>query len=144
MFFVRLISMVSTVLLFLTTAAIAQFPIIDSAQLKTWLTGKSKAVLVDSRTHEEYIQAHIPGAISIPANEMKAKAAALPKDKNTPIIFYCRGLGCTLSSAAAHDAVAMGYTYLMIYQAGMPDWLLQGNPVQKGDKPGALKKAKIQ
>lgn len=126
-------------ILLTSTAAMAQYPVIDASQLKTWMTGKKSVVLIDSRTHEEYLQAHIPGAISIPAEQMKANIAKLPKEKSAPIIFYCRGLGCTLSRTAAGQAVEMGYTNLMVYQAGMPDWLLQGNPVQKGDKPGTLK-----
>jgi rhodanese-related sulfurtransferase len=113
-------------ILLIGTPALAQFPIIDSAQLRLWITGKSKAVLIDTCSREEYLQAHIPGAISIPADQMNARADSLPKEKNTPIIFYCRGLGCTLSNTAAHDAVALGYPYLMICQAGLPDWLLQG------------------
>jgi hypothetical protein len=39
---------------------------------------------------------------------------------------------------AAGAAMEMGYTYLMIYQAGMPDWLMQGLPVTRGAKPGAF------
>jgi hypothetical protein len=40
---------------------------------------------------------------------------------------------------AAGAAMEMGYRNIMIYQAGMPNWLLKGNLVQKGDKPGKLK-----
>jgi hypothetical protein len=40
---------------------------------------------------------------------------------------------------AAGAAAEMGYTYLMIYQEGMPDWLMKGNSVQKGDKAGTFK-----
>jgi hypothetical protein len=40
---------------------------------------------------------------------------------------------------AAGAALEMGYTYLMIYQAGMPDWLAKGNPSQQGGTPGRLK-----
>jgi hypothetical protein len=36
-------------------------------------------------------------------------------------------------------AYDMGYTNLMIYQAGMPDWIMKGYPVQKGNQPGPLK-----
>lgn len=127
-------------ILFLTsTVAMAQYPVIDSEQLKSHLTGKKKVVLIDSRTPEEYQQAHIPGAIIIPADQMKMEATKLPRDKATPLIFYCRGLGCTLSRMAASSAVEMGYTYIMIYQPGMPDWLLKGYPVQKGKQQGKLK-----
>ncbi len=39
---------------------------------------------------------------------------------------------------AAGAAIEMGYTNLMIYQAGMPDWLVKGYPVQKGNRPGKM------
>ncbi len=73
-----------------STAAIAQYTVIDSEQLKSHL--KKNAVLVDSRTAEEYQQAHIPGAVNIYPDDIKAKAALLPKNKKAPIIFYCRGM----------------------------------------------------
>jgi phage shock protein E len=78
---------------FSSTAAMAQYPIIDAEQLKSHLQGKQKAVLIDARPEEEYQQAHIPGALNIPADRIKAEAARLPKDKTTAIIFYCRGEG---------------------------------------------------
>jgi rhodanese-related sulfurtransferase len=79
-------------LLLSSTSVMAQFTVIDAQQLRSYLTGKKNAVLVDSRTAEEYQQAHIPGAINIVPEEMKAKAGRLPKDKAAPIIFYCRGM----------------------------------------------------
>jgi phage shock protein E len=78
---------------FSSTAAMAQHPIIDAEQLKSRLQGKQKVVLIDARPEEEYQQAHIPGALNIPADRIKAEAARLPKDKTTAIIFYCRGEG---------------------------------------------------
>jgi len=39
---------------------------------------------------------------------------------------------------AAGAAMEMGYTSLMIYQAGMPDWLMRGYPVAKGAKAGVF------
>jgi 3-mercaptopyruvate sulfurtransferase SseA len=32
----------------------------------------------------------------------------------------------------------MGYTYLMIFQGGMPEWIQKGYPLQEGNKPGRL------
>jgi rhodanese-related sulfurtransferase len=136
---IRMLSFLLGLLFLTSTVAMAQYPVIDSEQLKSHLTGKKKVVLIDSRTPEEYQQAHIPGAIIIPADQMKMDAAKLPRDKATPLIFYCRGLGCTLSRMAASSAVEMGYTSIMIYQPGMPDWLLKGYPVQKGKHLGKLK-----
>jgi len=80
--------------LFLTsTAVMAQFPVISAKDVKTRMTGKQKVVLIDVRPADEYRAGHIPGAINIYAENMKAEASLLPKDKSTPIIFYCRGAG---------------------------------------------------
>ncbi len=76
----------------LSSVALAQFPIVSAEDVKTWMTGKQKVVLIDSRMPDEYQAGHIPGAINIPAEQMKTKASRLPKDKAAPIIFYCRGM----------------------------------------------------
>lgn len=75
-----------------STSVMAQYPVIDAEQLRSYVTGNKKVVLVDSRTSEEYQQAHIPGSINIMPDEMKAKAARLLKDKAALVIFYCRGM----------------------------------------------------
>jgi rhodanese-related sulfurtransferase len=57
------------------------------------LVGARPAVVVDSRSAQEYEQGHIPGALSIPAERTRAEAARLPRDRATALIFYCRGPG---------------------------------------------------
>jgi hydroxyacylglutathione hydrolase len=76
-----------------SSPAMAQFPNISADEVKEWMEGKRAVVLIDSRLPDEYQAGHIPGAINIPAERMKLEAARLPKDKMTPIIFYCRGTG---------------------------------------------------
>lgn len=113
-------------------AGAQQAGLVDAEHLKAWIDSKRQMVIVDSRNEEEYAQAHLPGAISIPADQTIAQAARLPRDKRALVVFYCRGSGCTLSQASAAAAAQLGYTYLLVYQAGMPDWLLKGYPVEKG------------
>jgi rhodanese-related sulfurtransferase len=113
--------------------ASAQYLVLGADDVKGWMSGKRKAVIVDTRLPEEWREAHLPGAINLPAQRARAEAAQkLPRDKSTPLIFYCRGTGCTLSKETAVVADALGYTHLMIYQAGIPDWLVRGYPVEKG------------
>jgi rhodanese-related sulfurtransferase len=79
--------------LIMASAAIAQqATFIDADAVKARMHGKHPAVLIDARMPDEYQAGHIPGAINIPAEKMKAEAARLPKDKSAPIIFYCRGM----------------------------------------------------
>jgi rhodanese-related sulfurtransferase len=40
---------------------------------------------------------------------------------------------------AAGAAAELGYTNLMIYQNGIPDWLMNGYRVKKGKLPGTFR-----
>lgn len=83
------------VLLFALAPALASAEIVEvgAAQVHAALLSARPALLVDARSPEEYAQAHIPGAINIPAERTRLDAARLPRDRRAPIIFYCRGAG---------------------------------------------------
>ncbi len=90
---VKVFLFISSLLVLFSAAAFAQYPVISAEQVQAWMKGKQKVVLVDARPAEEYREAHIPRAINIPADRIRTEAKKLPKDKNTAIIFYCRGEG---------------------------------------------------
>lgn len=80
--------------LFLFSYAYAQdFKNITADELKSMLDKKTKAVVVDTRTAEEYRQGHIPTAVSLPPERLGSIAGLLPKDKKALLVFYCRGVG---------------------------------------------------
>jgi rhodanese-related sulfurtransferase len=82
----------AAVFLFLSSAQ-AQYIEIGVDQLQGRMIEGKKATLIDVRLTEEYRTAHIPGAINIPSERFLAERGRLPKDKSTPLIFYCRGFG---------------------------------------------------
>jgi rhodanese-related sulfurtransferase/DNA-binding transcriptional ArsR family regulator len=94
-------------------------------ELHQLATGAGVTVL-DVRPREEYAAGHIPGAVSIPLNELAARLAELPDDGQ--IIAYCRGAYCVL----AHDAVrllrAHGRDATRLAD-GMLEWRLAELPV---------------
>ncbi|WP_277213398.1 ArsR/SmtB family transcription factor [Isoptericola croceus] len=55
--------------------------------------------LLDVRPAEEYASGHLPGAVSIPYDQLADRLDELPAD--TEVVAYCRGPYCVL----AHDAV---------------------------------------
>ena len=61
------------------------------------LTACAQAVSYEQITREEYDQSHIPGALTIPHNEIAA-------DKDQPILVYCR------SEQASEVLTELGYT----------------------------------
>lgn len=68
-------------------------------QLMT-LAEKEQIQLIDVRPVQEYDNAHLPNAKSIPIHELKEKSLLLNKEK--PVVAYCRGPFCLY----ARDAVA--------------------------------------
>jgi phage shock protein E len=80
--------------IFLFSYSYAQnFKTITADELKKMLDSKTRMVLVDARTAMEFAQGHIPTAINIPPDKLSTIAAMLPKNKNTLIVIYCRGVG---------------------------------------------------
>jgi len=57
----------------------------------------------------------IPTAVNIPDSEFDKHVDKLPKDKATPLIFYCGGLECVLSNKSADKARQLGYTDIKTY-----------------------------
>lgn len=85
-----------------------------------------EVVVVDVRPPEEYAAAHIPGAVSIPVDQLAERLAELPPE--VEVVAYCRGAYC----AYAHEAVrllrAQGRTARRLAD-GMLEWRLTGLPV---------------
>lgn len=75
--------------------------------------------LVDVRTQEEYEEGHIPGAVSIPNEEIKEKAPELLKDPEQMIYVYCRS--GRRSREAAKKLCRLGYTNVTEI-GGILDW----------------------
>lgn len=57
-----------------------------------------EVLLLDVRPKEEFEEAHIPGAVSIPIDELEGKLASLPS--NFDVVAYCRGPYCLMSVEA--------------------------------------------
>jgi rhodanese-related sulfurtransferase len=94
---------------------------IDKAGLKKLMAEKKNLVIVDARPVPRYEEGHIPGAIVMPAAAFDKLVDKLPKDKTTPLVFYCVG-GCS-SPLSGVKAKSLGYTDVKVYVGGMPDWV---------------------
>lgn len=58
-------------------------------QLKALLDSEDKPLLIDARIRLSYDSGHIPGAISLPLDELEKRTSEIPEDRL--VIFYCTG-----------------------------------------------------
>lgn len=80
-------------------------------------------IVVDVRSAAEYAQGHVPGAISLPAAELKQKVDEIPR--NVEIIAYCQGPYCVLSPDVVRFLRSNGRTARPL-DGGMTRWLREG------------------
>ena len=77
--------------------------------------------LIDVRPSEEHAAGHIPGALSLPLDELAERLASLPSD--TTIVAYCRGSYCVLAQEAVRALTASGLHAVRL-RDGMLEWRL--------------------
>ena len=88
-----------------------------------------EVTVLDVRPPEEYDAGHIPGAISVPIDELERRLAELPRDRE--IVAYCRGPYCVMAIEAVELLLSRGFRAIRL-EDGVPDWQARGFKVEVG------------
>jgi rhodanese-related sulfurtransferase len=89
----------------------------------------SKTLFIDARNPEDFDCGTIPGAINIPFEQLPEGDLGKYFDstlhgisKNYPIIVFCSGEECDMSTQLARNMQRVGYTNLAIFFGGAREW----------------------
>lgn len=88
-----------------------------------------EVVVVDVRPRVEFEAGHLPGALSIPLEELSQRLFEL--DPDTSVVAYCRGPYCILAAQAVAQLRAAGLQAERL-AVGPPDWQAAGLPLTVG------------
>lgn len=105
---------------------------IDRVELRR-RAAAGEVVVVDVRPAVEYRAGHIPGAVSIPLDDLDARLAELPRD--VEIVAYCRGPYCVFAHEAVRRLRRHGRRARRLAD-GWPEWHGAGLPAAVGPDPG--------
>jgi rhodanese-related sulfurtransferase/DNA-binding transcriptional ArsR family regulator len=89
-----------------------------------------EVTLIDVRPREEYVAAHIPGAISLPLADLGKRLGELQKRRD--VVAYCRGPYCVMALDAVDLLRRKGFRAHRM-EHGVPEWRAQGWRVDTGD-----------
>ena len=90
--------------------------------------GEKDFVILDVRSREGFRGGHIPGALSIPFEELEERYKELPKDRD--MITYCWNVTCFLCTRAALFLTRKGYQAKELI-GGIEEWQRAKFPVEK-------------
>jgi rhodanese-related sulfurtransferase/DNA-binding transcriptional ArsR family regulator len=96
-------------------------------------------IVLDVRPEEEYLAGHIPGAVSVPLDQLATRLEELPREKE--VVAYCRGPYCFMAFEAVRILRARGRGARRL-EDGFPEWRTAGLPVVSGSGTDDRKRAK--
>jgi rhodanese-related sulfurtransferase/DNA-binding transcriptional ArsR family regulator len=91
---------------------------------------RRNVVVIDVRPAAEYAAGHIPGARSLPPEEVRRHLRTIPKDGE--IVAYCRGPFCVYAEDAVRALRRRGMRARRL-EDGFPEWKRAGLPIAVGE-----------
>lgn len=104
---------------------------ISSPQVAKQVFDAGEALFVDVRSRDMFAAGHIPGAVSLPLDDVDdaLDAFATKFSAKQPIVTYCSGRLCQDSHTAAQLLMERGFENVVVYIDGFPGWIENGYPV---------------
>lgn len=92
---------------------------------------RGRVVVLDVRPTLEYEAGHIPGARSIPIDELRGSVSRLLKSRE--IVAYCRGPYCVYADDAVRLLRSKGFKARRL-EDGFPEWRSAGHDIETADE----------
>lgn len=99
-------------------------------ELKARLDAGEPTVIIEALPQRHFDAGHLPGAINIPHDAVKERAASELPDRDAVIVVYCASTECRNSRIAAETLTAAGYRNVHEYIEGKKDWQEAGYPLE--------------
>lgn len=88
---------------------------------------EGEVTVLDVRPPAEYDAGHIPGAVSIPLDELERRLSEVPHEQL--VVAYCRGPYCVLAVQAVELLSNQGFMARRL-EDGFPEWREEGLPIE--------------
>jgi rhodanese-related sulfurtransferase/DNA-binding transcriptional ArsR family regulator len=107
---------------------------ITRSDLAERLEHDPRPLVLDVRPAAEFLAGHVPGAVSLPPEELGTRVRRLPTADD--VVAYCRGPYCIFADDAVRSLRRRGIRAVRL-EDGFPEWRRSGLPVAVGDDTAA-------
>jgi rhodanese-related sulfurtransferase len=98
---------------------------VDPPELKSWIDAGRNIVVLDSRTHEEFVRMSIPSGISVPGGELVYRIGDIAPDPKTLVVVNCAGRTRSIMGAESLRRAGVP-NKVMALRNGTMGWELAG------------------
>jgi rhodanese-related sulfurtransferase len=109
---------------------------IDAFDLFTALNAGERIVVIDTRKREAYEAEHIPGAVSLPHQEVN-ESTTKDFDRDVLYVTYCQGIECNGSTKGALNMSRLGFRVKELV-GGIAGWKLDSFATEGTSAQAAL------
>jgi phage shock protein E len=102
---------------------------ISSTELAELIRHEQAPLILDVRSEKEFDEAHIPGAVNIPHDQLRDRLSEIDAAKTDEIVVHCKsGYRAGIAEKALIEA---GYSNVRDLDGHMNDWQSSGYPIEK-------------
>lgn len=106
--------------------------LITIAELARRIASPNPPRLVEALGPSFFADAHLPGAINLPPDQVDDRAATLLPNRADEIVVYCSG-ECDRALIVATRLQELGYREVRLLDGGKGDWLAAGHHLDRSD-----------
>lgn len=99
------------------------------SQFQDYIAHHPSALLIDVRTHEEFAEGHLPGAVNISITESSFDSKMSQYSKEEPVLVYCRS--GHRSTIACNRLLSLGFIEVKNLTQGITGWQAAGGKTVK-------------
>lgn len=91
-------------------------------------------LILDARSEEDFQEAHIPGALSLPSESSEEQVASVLQGVgyDREIVVYCSGSDCEAAEDVAVSLRDRGYHAVHVFSGGWEEWTNGNQPIEAG------------
>lgn len=111
-----------------STFAAERAQAISQRDLLSRLDAGETLLVLDVRTHDEYTESHVPGALNMDYQHLAGRLSELKGYRNKPVVVYCEsGRRAAIAEKILSDA---GFQKLLHLEGDMSAWRYANLPIE--------------
>lgn len=100
-------------------------------QLLEMIENEDDFMLVEVLSRDQYEEGHLPGAVSLPVDDIDPAVSDVLPDQKKTVVTYCASYTCPASTNAARLLQEKGYRNVLDYKGSKKEWQQSGLELEK-------------